>query len=143
MNSYAGDKSVQETWAMLRDTGSAVLVDVRTRAEWSFVGVADLSSLDKEPLLVEWQSFPSMERNSQFVSVLDEMLQELGVTKADPVLFLCRSGSRSQSSAIVLTEAGYSACFNVAGGFEGDLNTEGHRGTVGGWKAAGLPWRQS
>ncbi len=143
MNSYAGDKSVQETWATLRDTGAAVLVDVRTRAEWSFVGVTDLTSVNKEPLLVEWQSFPTMERNLQFTSDVDGQLQAQGVKKTDPVFFLCRSGARSQASAIALTELGYSACYNVAGGFEGDLDPDGHRGSVGGWKASGLPWRQS
>lgn len=143
MNSYAGDKSVQETWTMLRDTKAAVLVDVRTRAEWSFVGMADLTGLNKEPVMVEWQMFPSMERNAQFASAVDEQLQQLGVTKQDPVFFICRSGQRSQASAIAMTELGYSACYNVAGGFEGDLDADGHRGTVGGWKASGLPWRQS
>lgn len=143
MTSYAGDKTVQEAWTALRDTGPAVLVDVRTRAEWSFVGLTDLSSLNKEPMMVEWQEFPSMQRNEQFVSIVDAQLKELGVSTQDPVLFLCRSGARSQASAIALTAAGYTACFNVAGGFEGDLDPEGHRGTVGGWKASGLPWRQS
>ena len=28
-------------------------------------------------------------------------------------------------------------------GFEGDKDGTGHRGTLGGWKAAGLPWVQS
>ena len=143
MNSYAGDKSVQDTWATLRDNGSAVLVDVRTRAEWSFVGVTDLTGLNKEPLMVEWQNFPTMERNLQFTTDVDAQLQALGTKKTDPVFFLCRSGARSQASAIALTEFGYSACYNVAGGFEGDLDTDGHRGNVGGWKASGLPWRQS
>ena len=143
MNSYAGDKSVQDAWATLRDNRSAVLIDVRTTAEWSFVGVPDLSELNKEPLLVEWQSFPTMERNPDFGSAVDQRLQAQGVAKTDPVFFICRSGARSQSSAIVLTDMGYSACFNVAGGFEGDLDADGHRGNVGGWKASGLPWRQS
>jgi rhodanese-related sulfurtransferase len=58
------------------------------------------------------------------------------------VLFLCRSGGRSRNAAVAMTAAGFGSCYNVAEGFEGDKDGEGHRGRVGGWKLAGLPWRQ-
>jgi hypothetical protein len=41
-----------------------------------------------------------------------------------------------------MAEAGYRACHNVAGGFEGPLDDDRHRGSAGGWKATGLPWIQ-
>lgn len=140
---YAGDVSVETAWSMLSAEPAAVLIDVRSTAEWSFVGVPDLSSLGKETALVEWQSFPSMAQNPSFLSTVKSVLaQRVGGVDA-PVLFLCRSGARSRSAALALTAAGYTACYNVAGGFEGDLDRERHRGHVSGWKAAGLPWVQS
>lgn len=142
---YAGDISVAEAWRVLSENPHAVLIDVRTRAEWSFVGIADLGSLGKEALLVEWASFPAMNANVNFVSevttALDEVVGE--AAKSAPVFFLCRSGARSRSAAKALTAQGYSAAYNIVGGFEGDLDEARQRGHAGGWKAAGLPWVQS
>ena len=59
------------------------------------------------------------------------------------MLFICRSGARSAAAASAMTQAGYTSCWNVAQGFEGDRDAVGHRASVGGWKAAGLPWVQS
>ena len=61
---------------------------------------------------------------------------------AELPLLLCRSGARSRAAAIALTEAGFAQAFNIAGGFEGDMDGEGHRGNREGWKAENLPWRQ-
>ena len=136
---YAGDVSVGDSWARLREDTSAVMIDVRTRAEWSYVGLPDLTEAGKEIAAIEWQTFPSGEPNPSF---LDDV-KALGAPSDAPLFFICRSGARSQSAAIAVTAAGYSQCFNVAGGFEGDRDENNHRGTRGGWKAAGLPWRQS
>jgi rhodanese-related sulfurtransferase len=134
---YAGDISVQDAWDRLKS--GARLVDVRTVAEWNFVGLPDLSSLGADVHTVEWQGFPSGAQNPAFVAQVEG---ELGADKATPVLLLCRSGARSRAAAIALTRAGFEQAFNVAGGFEGDPDAEGHRGKRNGWKAAGLPWRQ-
>ncbi|ABS61625.1 Rhodanese domain protein [Parvibaculum lavamentivorans DS-1] len=140
-DNYAGDVAPGDAWRVLQSNPDAVLVDVRTRAEWSFVGLPDLSSAGKEPLLMEWQQFPAMALNPGFV---DDLAASLGASrKQAPVFFLCRSGARSRSAAIAMTAAGFSQCFNVAGGFEGDLDSERHRGGRTGWKAAALPWVQS
>ena len=138
---YAGDVTPAEAWRVLEANPDAVLVDVRTRAEWSFVGLADLSGLGKEPVLMEWQQFPTMAANAGFVADLSAALG--AARKAAPVLFLCRSGARSRAAAIAMTAAGFGRCFNIAGGFEGDLDGERHRGRQNGWKAAALPWAQS
>jgi rhodanese-related sulfurtransferase len=134
---YAGDISVQDAWDRLK-TG-ARLVDVRTVAEWNFVGLPDLSGLGAETHCVEWQSFPSGAPNPGFVAQVESAL---GPDKAAPVLLLCRSGARSRAAAIALTRAGFAQAFNIAGGFEGDIDGQGHRGNRNGWKAEGLPWRQ-
>jgi rhodanese-related sulfurtransferase len=137
-DTYAGDVTPTETWEALSDDPAAVLVDVRTDAEWKYVGVADLSDLDKEPVLVPWQVFPAMEPNPDFVQIL----RDQGLTQETPVYFLCRSGARSRSAAIAMTAAGFGHCYNIIAGFEGDTDGNNHRGTVNGWKVDRLPWRQ-
>jgi len=100
---YAGDLTPQQTWDMLSEFPKAQLIDVRTNAEFVYVGISD---------------------------------------KETPLLLICRSGVRSLYAAEALTAAGYKECYNIAGGFEGDKNPQGHRGGVNGWKVAGLPWKQ-
>jgi rhodanese-related sulfurtransferase len=140
---YAGDVDSVFAWQRLETTREAVLVDVRTRAEWSFVGVPDLSPIGKEPVLVEWQYFPGSSRNEGFIDALAVELAARGLDRDAPIFFICRSGGRSAAAAAAMTAAGFTQCFNVAGGFEGRLNAQHHRGTVEGWKAAGLPWIQN
>ena len=139
---YSGDVSARQAWDALSQTSNAVLVDVRSRAEWTFVGVVDLRSLKKEPVLVEWQVFPGMAVNTAFVSEVSAELQRRGVGKDAELYFLCRSGGRSRSAAEAMTAAGFVACYNVAGGFEGDVDDQHHRGQLVGWKAQNLPWAQ-
>tara|TARA_Y100000590_G_C14834789_1_gene681579 strand:- start:127 stop:477 length:351 start_codon:yes stop_codon:yes gene_type:complete len=115
-----------------------MLVDVRTRAEWNFVGVPDLSEAGKEPVLVEWQAFPAMEINASFVDAVSSVAPD----KNAPIYFLCRSGARSKSAAMAMTAVGYSACYNISDGFEGPHDVAQHRGSTAGWKARGLPWVQ-
>jgi rhodanese-related sulfurtransferase len=139
MPSYAGDIPVEEAWNILQTEPDAQLVDVRTKAEWTFVGVPDLSSIDRRPILIEWQAYPSMEKNSDFA----DKLEAEGVTKDAPLLFLCRSGQRSAAAAELMASRGYTRCYNLIDGFEGPADPEHHRGTAGGWKARGLPWVQN
>lgn len=140
---YAGDVSVEEAWAGLADDPAAVLVDVRTTAEWAYVGIPALGSLDKRPIAVEWQAFPQMSVDQDFVEKLEAALEAAGTPRQAPIYFLCRSGARSKAAAIAMTAAGWSRAYNVANGFEGPLDHEGHRGRISGWKARGLPWVQS
>lgn len=140
---YAGDLGPAEVWALLEQEPRAQLVDVRTVAEWNFVGLPDLSSLGRKAYCIEWQTFPTMQPNPNFTADAAEALQSAGAEPQTPVLFLCRSGARSRAAAMAMTRAGFGKAFNVAGGFEGNLDDEGHRGRTEGWKAAGLPWRQS
>jgi rhodanese-related sulfurtransferase len=135
---YAGDLRPAEAWALLKENPKAVLIDVRTVPEWGFVGLPRLDSLGKETLCISWQAYPDMARNAGFTAEVAAK----GVAKDQPVLLLCRSGARSRAAAIALTQAGFGPCYNVAEGFEGDRDGELHRGTVGGWKTAGLPWAQ-
>lgn len=139
---YAGDVSAQDTWDRLRNDPEAQLVDVRTVAEWNFVGVPDLSSISRQAVLCEWQRFPSAP-NPAFVQEVGEALKRTQHRSGAALYFLCRSGARSRAAAIAMTKAGFGPCFNIAEGFEGGLDAERHRGSTGGWKAADLPWIQT
>jgi rhodanese-related sulfurtransferase len=136
---HAGDLSPAQAFERLRDDPSAVLVDVRTRAEWTYVGVPDLRALGKEVVTLEWQTFPDGVVNAGFLPAL----RRAGIRPGTPLLFLCRSGARSASAAAAATADGMGPAYNVSEGFEGTPDSAGHRGSVSGWKVAGLPWRQS
>lgn len=140
---YAGEVSVAEAYETVLREPKAHVVDVRTRPEWSFVGVPDLSAAGKDVILVEWQRYPSMEVATDFVAAVENELARTGAGRDDSVLFLCRSGVRSLAAARAMTAAGWSKAFNIEGGFEGPLDSGRKRGSIGGWKAAGLPWYQS
>ncbi len=134
-----------EAYAWLSEHADAALVDVRTRAEWTFVGVPDIRGIGRQLWLVEWVRFPDMAPNPDFVPRLRELM---GETVPERVFFICRSGGRSmmaaQATAEALSREGLPAhCTNVAEGFEGDLDGNARRGTTAGWKARGLPWVQS
>jgi rhodanese-related sulfurtransferase len=139
MAEYAGDVSPKDAWNLLESDPSAILVDVRTRAEWTYVGVPDLSPLSKKALFIEWQTFPEGQRNERFAGELEGQ----GIEKDAPILFLCRSGARSAAAAKLMTSEGFGRCYNISEGFEGDPDSDRHRGRVNGWKVHGLPWTQS
>jgi rhodanese-related sulfurtransferase len=132
------DISPEDSWAALRTDPDAVLVDVRTEAEWTFVGLPELAEAGKQVVLIPWQLYPAMQVNPGFL----EQLVRSGATPGHKLYFICRSGARSMSAALAAQQAGFPHCFNVADGFEGPVDAEGHRGQLGGWKAVGLPWRQ-
>jgi len=136
--SYAGDITPVEAWQRLSNEARATLIDVRTQAEWMYVGVPDLASLDRQPLLISWQLFPAMNRNEAFA----QQLEAQGVKRDDSLLFLCRSGVRSRAAAELMTSLGFTHSYNVSDGFEGPLDEGRHRGATLGWKASGLPWIQ-
>jgi rhodanese-related sulfurtransferase len=127
-----------EAWEALRADPRAQLVDVRTDAEWTFVGLPDLGGAGKQVVLIQWQVYPAMQVNERFGA----QLTEAGFTPEHHIYFICRSGQRSAAAAAAAQTAGFTNAFNVAEGFEGPTDGAGHRGTIAGWKARGLPWRQ-
>jgi rhodanese-related sulfurtransferase len=132
------DVAPSQVWDALRGDPQARLVDVRTDAEWNFVGLPDLDGTGHDPVLIPWQVFPTMQVNGGFV----DHLRAAGLTPENKIFFLCRSGARSLAAARAAQAAGFAHAFNIADGFEGPPDGEGHRGQVAGWKASGLPWRQ-
>lgn len=137
LSGCAGQLSPGEAWQVLQADEAAVLVDVRTQAEWTFVGVPLVPHQQQGPAFIEWVRFPSGRPNSEFL----DQLQESAPDRNCPVLFICRSGARSASAAIAASEHGYTRAYNVGEGFEGDLSHDRHR-NVNGWRKADLPWCQ-
>lgn len=133
---YAGDLTPTQAMELLRGDHRAALVDVRTKAELAYVGRPDLADLGVQHGHVEWVSQQG-QANPRF---LDELREQ--VPPDAPVVFLCRSGVRSAAAARSATDAGMGPAYNILQGFEGDLDPDGHRGAAG-WRAEGLPWRQS
>jgi len=138
--SYAGDITPVQAWKLLSDNPRAVLVDVRTDAEWRFVGVPDLSSLGREVVFIEWNTSDGR-HNENFAGELRDRIAPAAADAERPVIFLCRSGQRSIGAAEAATAMGITPSYNVLDGFEGHLNANGHRGETG-WRAIGLPWKQ-
>jgi rhodanese-related sulfurtransferase len=132
------DVAPRQVWEALMSNPGAVLCDVRTNAEWSFTGLPELSQTGKQPVLVQWQVYPAMQLNPKFV----EALTAANLQPDDHIYFICRSGARSMAAAQAAKAAGFKHVYNVKDGFEGPTDARGHRGTVAGWKADGLPWKQ-
>ena len=129
---YAGALLPAEAYALLQNLPNAMLVDVRTNAELEWVGKVPGS------VALEWNTWPGGARNPNFISELGRL-----VDKDATVMFLCRSGGRSNATASAATQAGYGKAYNILEGFEGDKDAGGQRNKNGGWRAAGLPWTQS
>ncbi len=134
-NGHAGHLSPRETYERLVNSPDAILIDVRTEAEWDYVGWPAVDQL----VNIAWQNYPDMTPNTDFV----KQVERIDPTREREIFLICRSGVRSDAAASALTRAGFKRCYNVAEGFEGDIDKDGHRSMTGGWKRAGLPWRQS
>lgn len=118
----------------LQQTPEAVLVDCRTEIEHMYVG---------HPIGAEhvaWQEGPDWEIDPDFAAKVKRLLKG---DLARPVLLICRSGVRSLAAGEALEAAGFNQVINVVEGFEGPLDEDFHRGTLGGWRYRGLPWQQS
>ncbi|ROR34449.1 rhodanese-like domain-containing protein [Inmirania thermothiophila] len=130
-----------EAWRMLQENPRAVLIDVRTTAEYLFVGHP------KGAIHIPWMDEPDWAPHpEEFVRKVREVL--LGGIACDdeggcaPVILICRSGKRSVQAGRALLEAGVREVYNVLDGFEGELDENHHRSTLGGWRFEGLPWEQ-
>lgn len=142
-SAYAGDVSAKAAWDDLAKSPQATLVDVRTTAEWAYVGIPVLVAVGKTPLLIEWDDFATGDLVPDFIGRLEAELDKRGISRDAPLYFICRSGNRSRHAATLATEAGHPNSYNIEFGFEGRLSPDRHRGTPGSWKAEGLPWVQS
>jgi rhodanese-related sulfurtransferase len=130
--SYTGELLPAEAYELLEKAPAAKLVDVRTRAEWDYVGRIPGA------VEIEWESYPDGEPNPYFLEQLRKQVDPESL-----VMFICRSGNRSHHAAATAAAAGYTQSYNVVEGFEGKKDANNRRNTVGGWRVAGLPWFQT
>lgn len=127
-----------EAQQILNEEDQAVLIDVRSKVEFDYVGHPSAATN------IVWKDYPEWQENPEFVAEVRAQLAADGSDSTNrPVLMICRSGARSYAAAQRLAEAGYTNLFNVEEGFEGDKNEAGHRCSVSGWKFHGLPWEQT
>ncbi len=133
-----------EAYEFLKEEDVA-LIDVRTDAEYAFVGQVDLTEISGKSFLVPWKVFPAMSINPRFQITLEKNLRNEFPEK-DPqdlkLIFMCRSGARSLEAAMYCTQLGFKDCYNLSSGFEGNPDDKGHRSNIDGWRAENLPWRQ-
>lgn len=129
---YEGALFPDEAYEILQSAPGAKLVDVRSRAELDWVGRVPGA------VEIEWLTYPGMKPNPAFLAQLERQVE-----KESLALFMCRTGVRANAAAIAAAQAGYTGCYNVLEGFEGEKDSDEHRNTTGGWRAAGLPWEQS
>lgn len=129
---YEGALYPDEAYEILQSAPGSKLVDVRTRAELDWVGHIPGAAH------IEWVTYPGMKPNPHFHAQMEQQ-----VDKESLLLFICRSGMRSHHAAAAATKNGFSDCYNVLEGFEGDMDSDNHRNTITGWRIAGLPWEQS
>lgn len=127
---YEGALLPSEAHQLLQAAPGAKLVDVRTRAEWDWVGRIPGA------VEIEWMSYPGNQPNTDFLAQLKRQVDSESL-----VMFICRSGVRSHKAACLANEAGFTESYNVLEGFEGDIDAHGQRGKVGGWRYSGLPWK--
>ena len=130
-----------QAWEILQHNPDAVLLDVRSRMEYEYVG-HPIGAVN-----VPWKEFPHWQLDPLFVDKVRTALDGARLTTGRPedltVLSLCRSGSRSRSAGEMLLQNGFKDVYNIAEGFEGDKDAQHHRNTINGWRVRGLPWEQS
>ena len=118
--------------AFLHDNPHAVLVDCRSEMEYLFVGHPTGAAH------VAWNDGPDWDINPHFVGQVKKI-----ASMNRPVVLICRSGQRSIAAGVELEKAGFTEVYNVLEGFEGALDENHRRGTLGGWRKDGLPWEQT
>ena len=128
---YQGALTPAETWQVMQLAPGAKLVDVRTRAELDWVGRVPGA------VEIEWMLYPGNEPNAHFLAQFKRQIDPEAL-----VMFLCRSGARSNMAANLAVASGFTNAYNILEGFEGDKDANEHRNKIGGWRHANLPWTQ-
>lgn len=123
----------EQAWEQLQNNSETTLIDVRTAAEYTFVGHPP------QAVFIPWKEAPEWEVNPDFLKQVEETVPD----KNTPVILMCRSGHRSMQAAQALEAAGYTNVANMEEGFEGDLDENKQRGNLNGWRFHRLPWQQS
>ncbi len=134
----------RDAFEFLSQDKNSILVDVRTFEEINFVGTVDIEKIDKRFLFLPWKIFPEMALNKDFEANIFNAFKdkESEAKESIKLIFMCRSGARSEDAAKFCLSLGFKNCYNIIGGFEGELNAEGKRSKINGWKFDNMPWKQ-
>lgn len=132
--------SPKQAWQLLQDNPRTVLIDIRSTMEYLFVGHP------RGAVHVPWIDEPAWVVNPNFVTEIRKLMLG-GITCVEdvgcaPIVLICRSGKRSLDAGTQLISAGFRQVYHIDEGFEGDLDENHHRGTLGGWRYHKLPWEQ-
>ena len=125
-----------EAWSLLKDDPETVLLDVRSMVEWAYVGIPDLASINKDVVTIELSKMTG-QPNAAFSKQLEQ-----AIPKDKKLLVICRAGVRSHAACQAAEQLGYTDVYNIEDGFDGALDENGHRKSISGWCASGLPWSQ-
>ncbi|NIP72725.1 MAG: rhodanese-like domain-containing protein [Gammaproteobacteria bacterium] len=132
--------SPEQAWELTQKDPRSILIDVRSNMEFLFIGHP------KGAINIPWIDEPDWVINPHFVAEVRKVI--LGGISCDeeagcaPVILICRSGKRSLHAGEKLIEEGFTNVYNVLEGFEGELDENHHRSSLGGWRYHGLPWEQ-
>jgi rhodanese-related sulfurtransferase len=125
--------SPQTAWQRCQENPRTLLIDVRSSMEFLFVGHP------KTALNIAWIDEPDWDINPHFAAEIAHACQN---DKTRELILICRSGVRSLEAGNYLLRQGFSCIYNVLEGFEGELDDQHQRSTVGGWRFHQLPWEQ-
>jgi rhodanese-related sulfurtransferase len=128
--------SPKDVYHALAENENSLLIDCRTRAEWVYVGIPDISQTKGQLALIEWSDITGQ----QNLNFADQCREQASANTE--IFVICRSGVRSAAACMSLVQNGFAKVFNVRGGFEGDLDNQNHRSLTNGWKYHQLPWHQ-
>ena len=140
MNDRLNSLTPNEAWDMVNRDARAILVDIRSSMEYLFVGHP------RGAVHIPWIDEPEWVVNPNFVTEIRKLI--LGGVVDDvasgsaPIILICRSGKRSKEAGLALLNAGIHNVYHIDEGFEGELDEQHHRSSLGGWRYHNLPWEQ-
>ena len=130
----------KQAMQLITDEPKSLMVDVRSHMEYLFIGHP------VGAVHIPWIDEPDWKVNPHFARDVRQLI--LGGISDDgshaqvPIVLICRSGKRSYEAGELLVKEGFTNVYNIEDGFEGELDANHHRSTLGGWRYEGLPWEQ-
>ena len=132
--------SAKDAYALIQSEPSTAFIDVRSDMEYLFIG-HPIGAVN-----IPWIDEPDFVINPNFEREVRKLILGGIIETSDhdsvPVVLICRSGNRSDEAGKLLIEHGFKRVYNIEQGFEGELDEDHHRSTIGGWRFEGLPWEQ-
>ena len=140
----------KETIELMKKDPKVILVDVRTPAEWQFVGHTHAAQIMIPSVFFKYDGLDEKKPryrsigNDAFVSELEDKAADLGANSDSTYILMCRSGAtRAQPAAKMLDQYGYKNVYIMTDGFEGSKTKEGDKKgfrLINGWKNSGAEW---